>query len=578
MVVTTMHLTCRIVVAVCLYAQPYWCLAMGIEVQGVPGKFAERVRDSVNLDGNGKEEKIDRGEAERRMERGRQQLKKAMTSFGYYRARVEAQLAGDPSNWKAVYRVTPGDAVTYASVKLQVTGPAHTEPALQKYLSGNPLQAGDRVDHATYESVRDELLKRTQDLGYLDASLTTHKVEVDLDSYTARAEIVVDSGPLFRFGKVHLMQDVLNENFLRGYVGIHYGDRYSDQKLLTLQQDLKDSDYFDDVRVEPKLDQAGPDGHVPVDVHFTPGKASEYQVGAGFGTDTGARGSVSWEKRRVNHRGHRLGSSLELSQIGGTAEGHYTIPFGDPRNDQYQVFASYARNNPDSSDSTLGQVGIRRSTALGHTRLNLSFKYQREDFTVAGQSGLTDLFIPGVALSRVEADNRLFTHNGLRWRLSLEGAAGLVSDFAFIQPHVSGKLIRSLGNARLILRGEGAWSAARLADLPASLRFFAGGDQSVRGFGYQTLGPRNAQGQVTGGRKLLVGSVEGDYPVSDKWRVAAFFDAGNAFDDFSEPLRKSVGIGIRRITPIGPVRVDLAHPVLGSDRGFRLHITLGPDL
>ncbi len=551
---------------------------MEVEVQGVPGNFAERVRDSINVNGNNKDETLSRGEAERRMERGRQQLKKAMTSFGYYRAGVAAQLSGKPSNWKAVYQVTPGQAVTYRLVNLEVTGPAHSEPTLQKYLSRKPLAAGDRVDHAEYEGVRDELLTRTQALGYLNASLSTHKVEIDLDTYTADAEIVVDSGPLFRFGKVQLMQDVLNDDFLRGYVGIKYGDRFSDRKLLKVQRDLKDSDYFTDVRVEPKFNEAGADGHVPVDVHLTPTKPSEYQVGAGYGTDTGARGSLSWEQRRINRRGHRLGGSLEVSQIGGTAEGHYTIPFGDPRNDQYQLFTSYTRNNPDSSNSTLGQVGIRRSTAVGHIRLSLSFRYQREDFTVAGQSGLTDLFIPEVDLSQVTADNRLFTHNGQRWRFSLEGSDGLLSDFAFIQPHVSGKLIRSFGDARLILRGEGAWSAAKLSDLPASLRFFAGGDQSVRGFGYETLGPRNAQGQLTGGRKLLVGSVEADYPVSDKWRVAAFFDAGNAFDDFSEPLRKSVGIGIRRITPIGPVRVDLAHPVLGSDRGFRLHITLGPDL
>lgn len=564
--------------ALWLFALPACCLAIEIEVQGVPGRFAERVRDSIDLNGAGKEEKIDRAEAERRLDRGRQQLVKAMSSFGYYRARVRASLAGDPSKWKAVYRVTPGTPVTYGSVTIKVTGPASSEPALERYLAGKPLAVGGRLDHGQYESVKESLLSRTQALGYLDASLAVHKVEVNLDTYSARAELIVDSGPLYHFGKIRLIQNVLDDSFVRRYVGIQYGDRYSDRRLLRLQQDLKDSDYFDEVRVDPRLKEAGPDGYVPIDVHLTPRKASQWQAGLGYGTDTGARGSLSWEQRRLNKHGHRLGSSLQLSQIGGSAEGHYTIPFGDPRNDQYQVFANYVRNNPDTNNSEIGALGVRRSTALGRTRLTLSFTYQRENFTVAGQSGLTDLFIPGAELSRVKADNRLFTHNGLKWKFSLEGSAGLISDFAFIQPHVSGKIIHSFGDLRVLLRGEAAWTAAKLHELPASLRFFAGGDQSVRGFGYETLGPLNSEGKVTGGRRLLVGSAEVDYGITSKWRVAAFFDAGNAFDTFDEPLRKSVGIGIRRITPIGPIRIDLAHPVVGGTSSVRLHITLGPDL
>lgn len=570
------RLVCRTIIALWLCALPAWCLAMEVEVEGVPAQIVDRVRNSIDL--GPKAEKIDRPDAERRLALGRQQLEKAMSSFGYYRARVRGQLVGQPSKWKAVYRVTPGKAMTYGAVTIEITGPAGSEPSLKRYLSTKPLAAGDRVDQGRYESVKEELLRRTQALGYLDAHLSVHRVEVNLDTYSADARLVVDSGPLFRFGKIRLIQHILDDRFLRGYVTIKYGDRYSDRRLLELQQDLKNSDYFDKVRVDPRLKEAGPDGYVPIDVHLTPGKPSHYQAGLGFGTDTGVRGSLSWEERRLNRHGHRLGSSLQLSQIGGSAGAHYTIPFGDPRNDQYQLFANYVRNNPDTSNSTVDAVGIRRSTALGDMRLTLSFAYHREDFTVAGQSGLTNLFIPAAELSQVKADNRLFTRNGFKWKFSLEGSAGLISDFAFIQPHVSGKLIHSFGDLRLILRGEAAATAAKLQDLPASLRFFAGGDQSVRGFGYETLGPLNAQGQVTGGRRLLVGSVEADYGITDKWRVAAFFDAGNAFDTFNEPLRKSVGIGIRRITPIGPIRIDLAHPLVGGTSSIRLHVTFGPDL
>jgi len=550
---------------------------MQAEVQGVPDDIVEPVRNSIHLADDEEAETIDRREARRRMARGTQQLTKAMTAFGYYGAKVKAELAGEPGNWTAVYRVTPGEPVTYASVTLDVTGPASSEQALAEYIAGKPLSVGEPVEHARYETVKQELLKRTIDLGYLDAALSTHRVEVDLESHSAEAVIVVDSGPLYRFGEIRLMQDSLEQDYLRGFVGIAPGDRYSDQRLLRLEQDLRNSNYFKEVRVEPQPARAGPQARVPVDVRLTPRKSSEYQAGVGYGTDTGIRGSLSWERHRVNRQGHRFRSTAQLSEIGGSIETRYIIPFGDPRRDEYELFASYIEDNPDTSDSRLGRVGVLRSTTFGRTRLDLSFTYQREDFTVAGQSGLTDLFIPGIGLSRVQADNRLFTRSGLRWNASLQGTPGLISDFAFIQPRVSGKLIRSFGDIRVIVRGEAAQTLAKLEDLPASLRFFAGGDQSVRGYAYETLGPENEAGEVTGGRQLLVGSAEVDYGVADKWRVAGFVDAGNAFDDFHEPLRKSVGIGIRRITPIGPIRVDLAHPFSGED-DFRLHITLGPDL
>jgi len=567
-----------ILVVLVLLACPARGQAIDIRVQGVPAEFREAVANSISMGPAPDDEAIGRDEALRRMHRGRQQVKKAMTSFGYYRARVSGELSGDAPAWQVSYRVTPGPRLRYREMVLEITGPASAEKPLLEYLSRRPLAEGDPVDHGRHETVKQELLKRTLALGYLDARLDTHRVVIDLESYHADARVVVTSGPRYRFGEIRLEQDVLDEEYVQGFITIRQGEPYSDQRLLKLEQDLRDSDYFSEIQVEPRFQEVDEAGHVPVQVRLSGREPSEYQAGLGFGTDTGIRGSLSWQQRRLNKQGHRLGSSLLLSELGGSAEAHYTIPFGDPRREQYKLFANYIEDKPDSNDSQLGQLGIRRSSALGRTRMDLSFTYQHEDFAVAGQSGLTDLFIPGIALSRVKADNRLFTRQGLRWQASLQGTPGLLSDFAFIQPRVSGKLIHGIGDARVILRGEAAWTAAKLDDLPASLRFFAGGDQSVRGFGYETLGPENQRGEVTGGRQLLIGSAEIDHPISNDWRLAAFIDAGNAFDDYQEPLRKSVGIGIRRMSPIGPIRVDLALPLSGGKDSVRLHVTLGPDL
>ncbi len=112
-----------------------------------------------------------------------------------------------------------------------------------------------------------------------------------------------------------------------------------------------------------------------------------------------------------------------------------------------------------------------------------------------------------------------------------------------------------------------------------SLRYYAGGDDSVRGYGYQRLSPRNADGDILGGKQKLVGSIELDYMFRDKWSAATFFDTGNAFDDWNDiGLEQGVGVGIRWYSPVGPLRIDLAKGISEPNSDLRLHIVFGPSL
>ncbi|MDC4226629.1 MAG: BamA/TamA family outer membrane protein [Candidatus Manganitrophus sp.] len=141
--------------------------------------------------------------------------------------------------------------------------------------------------------------------------------------------------------------------------------------------------------------------------------------------------------------------------------------------------------------------------------------------------------------------------------------------------------VPSRSSGRLLLRGEFGWtSVSNFDDLPVSLRFFAGGDRSVRGYGYNTLGPENESGEVIGGRYLATGSVEYDYRIAEQWGVALFYDIGNAANEIDWDLNPQdrVGIGGRWYSPVGPIRVDLAYALDRPGLAFRVHINMGPDL
>src|SRR5581483_10169381 len=154
------------------------------------------------------------------------------------------------------------------------------------------------------------------------------------------------------------------------------------------------------------------------------------------------------------------------------------------------------------------------------------------------------------------------------------------SDASLVQARVQSKIILPIfASGRFIARGDaGATRIATFEKLPPSLRFFAGGDLSVRGYRYNSLGPEDANGAVIGGKYLLVGSLEYEHQIRGNWSAAVFYDAGNALNDLGDPLKKGVGLGARYRTPVGQLRVDVAQARSTPDHPLRLHISIGPDL
>jgi translocation and assembly module TamA len=208
----------------------------------------------------------------------------------------------------------------------------------------------------------------------------------------------------------------------------------------------------------------------------------------------------------------------------------------------------------------------------------LQFRY--EQFSEADRDGISELLMPGLRLYQRRVDDLIRPGRGFRYSLETRGSTQVLgAESNFLQLLGNGDMLIPLGAGfSLIPRTQlgVTWQKDPLTDLPPSLRFYAGGDRSVRGYTYQSLGPKDSNGNVIGGKHLLVGSLEVEYSITRNWSLAAFYDVGNAFNNFQDmtwPM--GAGIGVRYYTPAGPVRVDVARQINVDNPGYQLHLAIG---
>lgn len=563
-------------------ASSYAATNVTVEVSGVSGKELENVLLMLSIEQQKNHPVLSEGRIRRLHTLATDEIEQALLPFGYYRVSVDAHLQPPQGTqgWLARYHINPGPPVRISELNVNISGEAAQDPAFRELRKTLPLSVGDPLNHALYESWKKDLQRLAEERGYFQAQLTRHSVRVDLDAYKATVDLQLESGPRYRFGPVTFRGEVpLQEDLLHRFIHFSAGDPYSSAKLLQLQDSLNGSDYFQ--RVEIKADRESvTDLRVPITVQLTMNKRTRYQLGVGYGTDTGARGVIGMERRYVNRRGHRLGADFKLSQIKDSISGRYIIPLENPATDRAVIRSEYHLDRTEDIDSSALLVGAGIETAQGLWHRSYFLNYQREKYDIGLQSGNAKLLMPTFAWSRLSTKDVLITERGSRVDLQIRGASeGIGSNVSVAQGHLRAKLIRSAGDGRFLLRSElGTSWAPEFERLPPSVRFFAGGDTSVRGYTYKSLGPEDSAGNVIGGKHLVVASAEYEHPLGEKWSAAVFFDAGNAFAEYNGVLEEGVGVGLRRRLPIGWLRIDVAQAITDEDRPWRLHITLGPDL
>jgi translocation and assembly module TamA len=560
-------------------AAPLDAVPLRVEVEGVRRELERNIRSVLSL-----EQEDEDGLTEERIRRlhagAAAEIGQALQPFGYYRPRIRSELRQEGDRWIARYEVDAGPPIKVASVDLRVTGAGAGDPRFQRIALDFPLREGEVLLHPSYEQGKEALEDLAAEEGYIEAAFQRSQVRVDLERYRADVVLHFDTGPRYLFGDVTFSGNILNRDLLTGYVNFKPGEPLDVNKLLEMQNALSDSPYWSRVEVVTQPERAAR-LRVPVEVNLVPSKTMRFSGGVGYGTDTGARVRGGWELRRINRRGHRGEAEVLASEIERSVKLSYLIPGPYPRTDTLSWNAAYAREITDASDSETGLLGGQLTQYRGGWHESYSLTFQREDFEVGLDEGISNLLIPGAGWERVKADDRIDTRRGYRLLLTLQAAdENLLSDSSFLQAQAEGKAIHTLGGRhRLIGRAQAGYTATdEFRELPPRIRFFAGGDRSVRGYSFRSLGREDEEGNVIGGEALLVGSLEYELLFLEKWGAAVFYDAGNASRDFSRELAHGAGFGLRWRSPIGPIRADLAWALTEEGRPLRFHLNIGPDL
>lgn len=553
-----------------------------VTIQGIEENMLESARANLELE-QYKERDVSPAQTRRLFDRGTDQIARSLEPFGYYNPRIESRLERpEPGKFHAIFAVDRGDPVIVQQARIEMSPEAAELESVKLALEKFEPKHGARLDHGAYERSKEQIATALANDGYLAAQPVRHTVSVVRSANTADIDLAWDAGPRHRLGELRFSESQFPDSFLQRYKPWRDGEYYSADKLLSLQQALVDADYFASVAVAPDLEHVA-DGVVPVDVMLIPAKRTVYTASIYFSTDSGPGTRLGVQRRWLNRRGHKLGGELEYSSRLQEISTTYQIPRPDPpRNRHYTIGAGYRDEQTDTSRSRMARVAANEVTERwkGFTR-TLGLQYLNGDFEIAEQRGSTSLLYAEGLLTRKKADDRYFPASGYSLLYGLRFAyESLLSDTSFTQVRAEGKWLRKVGDdGRVLMRAAlGGMVVDDFDALPPELRFFAGGDRSIRGFDYQQIGETNATGGVIGGEYLVVGSAEYEHFFVDNWGAAAFVDAGDAFKSNFD-ANVGAGIGLRWKSPIGLVRVDVARPVVSDlDDSWRVHLVIGPDL
>ncbi|WP_366525078.1 autotransporter assembly complex family protein [uncultured Shewanella sp.] len=542
----------------------------------------------------------------------------ALQSMGYYHSIIKQETTPHKNAaWAFTIDITLGKPTRLQWIDIRIQGELLDDPVFNQWLNQLKIRPGDILNQGIYEQMKSQLISMALARGYFDGQYTQSQIIVNRDLNLAKINLYYQSGDRYRLGDVTFEGSTLEPYLLNKLIPFKTGAPYSSSDLNQFNQKLLNTGYFSNIQVLPLMDQAKNDV-IPINVNLSP--RPDHSIKLGLGADIGnttdnniePRVSVTWQTPQINRYGHSQTTTALWSLNRPRLLTTYSIPLTDPLNDLLKIRFGIIRDyygltqeystssekyyNTGQLDSTQYLVGVARQHRLkdkwvfSYSVEALKEKYNQSDVNYDPQ-----FLLFGASLSKtVRGDNTLDPKSGTMQAYSIAyGDPDLGSTIRLLKMEAKFKWIETFFTKhRFVSRldlGINVTDDNNLAEISPSLRYFAGGDQSIRGYSYNELGPYidytdsdgNQIREVVGGRYLIVGSLEYQYYFTPSWRAAAFIDAGNAYDTGQFDPVVSVGPGIAWISPIGPIRLDLGIGLQKNDtlnRPWRIHIMMGSEL
>ncbi|HDM8210269.1 TPA: outer membrane protein assembly factor [Vibrio harveyi] len=509
-----------------------------------------------------------------------QSITEALNALGYYHAKISYTITKD--NGELIVNVQPGEPVRVKLMDVVISGEANQDEAFVKLLEKSPLKVGRILNQGEYDSLKSSIRNLALQRGYFNGDFTLSRLEVVPELNEANVRLHYDSGIRYHFGSVEIFGSQIWEDRVESLRPFKTGEPYLVSEVGEYNQNLSNTDWFSSVFVEPDLSKLDDGRELPIKVSLAPAAKNQLETGIGYSTDTGVRGTLKWKKPWVSARGHSFDTALSLSKPEQTITAGYKIPLDDVLHEYYQLQFGLKHLDNRDTESLESNLAVERHWITdGGWHKTLYVRHLYENFSQGLQEDGVQFVLPGASFSRTRTRGGNMPMWGDKQSVTVEyGDTALLSETRVLRLLGRTSWIRGIGqNHRGLFRLEGG---ANITDefekLSPSLRFFAGGDNNIRGYGYESISPKDASGALTGAKYMVTSTLEYQYRVYGNWWGAAFYDIGDAFNETPE-WKAGAGVGIRWASPVGPVSFDFAWGLDSEpDPEFRIHFSLGPEL
>lgn len=535
-----------------------------------------------------------------------QLIRRGLEALGYYQYEIryrwekpqsssatsnEAALKQGTSERKEkttlVARIKLGNPVLVQNASFTLKGPEGTVYRPFRFLNRRLPKPGTQLNHGEYTEFKSAVERTAMRFGYFDGRFVENELQVNAETNEAAWALTYEPRERYNFGAVNINGSQIRESVLRNIVPFEENDPYTSDDVAEFNRRLSSTGWFNSIVVTPDI-QAGrqsPDKKIPIHARVSPKVRNSVETGLGYSTDMGLRGRLNWKRPWINDSGHSIAAAGDISKLEQMLDLSYKLPLEENALEQFWLFSSGYKHEDlnDTTADTATLSATRRWDLFEGWQKSIALKWRLDNFTQGSISNTTMMLYPEFSLSRMRSRGGLMPRWGDSQRYTVGYANRMWgSDIDALMLEAQYVLIRTYArNHRFVLRSNLGWiETGEFDQVPPDLRYFAGGDRSIRGYSYESISPKDSEGKLLGAQKMITGSIEYQMRLTGKWWGAVFLDVGRADNDFSfSNLKKGAGFGIRWESPLGPIKLDIARPVGDSEEnGVEFYIGLGPEL